>query len=46
MRIAAQADRPVVILEHADRMNDSTWTLRELLRRDAQRVGRAVSVGP
>jgi microcystin degradation protein MlrC len=30
--VAASADRPVVILEHADRMNDSTYTLRALLR--------------
>jgi len=29
--IAANAGKPVVILEHADRMNDSTYTLRALL---------------
>lgn len=29
--VAARADKPVVILEHADRMNDSTYTLRALL---------------
>jgi len=29
--VAASADKPVVILEHADRMNDSTYTLRALL---------------
>ena len=38
MAVAAQVDRPVVILEHADRMNDSTWTLRELMRRKVRRV--------
>jgi microcystin degradation protein MlrC len=31
--IAASASRPVVLLEHADRCNDSTHVLRELLRR-------------
>lgn len=30
--VAAGADKPVVILEHADRMNDSTYTLRALLK--------------
>lgn len=29
--VAVSADKPVVILEHADRMNDSTYTLRALL---------------
>jgi microcystin degradation protein MlrC len=29
--VAVSADKPVVILEHADRMNDSTYTLRDLL---------------
>lgn len=29
--LARTSDRPVVILEHADRMNDSTYTLRALL---------------
>ena len=29
---AMTADKPVVILEHADRMNDSTYTLRALLK--------------
>jgi len=28
---ALQADRPVVLLEHADRLNNSTWCLRRLL---------------
>lgn len=27
----ADGDGPIVLLEHADRMNDSTWVLRELL---------------
>lgn len=35
--IAAQGDRPVVLLEHADRMNDSTYLLRAVLER---RLGR------
>ena len=30
--VAATTDKPVVILEHADRMNDSTYTLRALLK--------------
>jgi microcystin degradation protein MlrC len=29
--VAARSDKPVVILEHADRMNDSTYVLRQLL---------------
>ncbi|WP_158746884.1 M81 family metallopeptidase [Acidisphaera sp. L21] len=32
-RAAARPGRPVVLLEHADRCNDSTYLLRELLRR-------------
>jgi microcystin degradation protein MlrC len=32
---AADGNRPVVLLEHADRMNDSTWVLRELLDQNA-----------
>ncbi len=32
-RAAAVEDGPVCLLEHADRMNDSTWTLREMLSR-------------
>lgn len=38
VRRAASSSRPIVLLEHADRMNDSTHVLRELLR---QRVARA-----
>ncbi|NIA70647.1 M81 family metallopeptidase [Pelagibius litoralis] len=30
-RIAVRSDRPVVVLEHADRLNDSTWCLRSLI---------------
>lgn len=33
-KAAAVEGGPVCLLEHADRMNDSTWTLRELLARD------------
>ena len=36
--VAARASRPVVILEHADRMNDSTHVLREVLRRGLRKV--------
>lgn len=35
---AAAANRPAVLLEHADRLNDSTWVLRELLRQRGRRV--------
>lgn len=38
LAIAGAADRPVCILEHADRLNDSTYVLKELIRRG---VGRA-----
>jgi microcystin degradation protein MlrC len=38
LALAGRARRPVVLLEHADRMNDSTWVLRELLRRGATKV--------
>jgi len=33
LEIAKTARRPVVLLEHADRMNDSTHVLKELIRR-------------
>lgn len=36
--LAARSEKPVVVLEHADRMNDSTHVLRELVRRNAQNV--------
>lgn len=35
---AKDADAPIVILEHADRMNDSTHVLRALVERGAQNV--------
>jgi microcystin degradation protein MlrC len=34
--VAAEGAGPVVLLEHADRMNDSTWILRELVERKAR----------
>ncbi|MBL6928483.1 MAG: M81 family metallopeptidase [Rhodospirillales bacterium] len=34
----ADAKKPVVLLEHADRMNDSTWVLRALV--EGERAGR------
>ena len=37
-RAATRPGRPVVLLEHADRCNDSTYGLRELLRRGAPRA--------
>jgi microcystin degradation protein MlrC len=37
-RLAANSDKPVVILEHADRMNDSTHILREVLRLGLKKV--------
>ena len=36
--ISARATRPVVLLEHADRLNDSTYILDALLRRGGRRV--------
>jgi len=36
--VAHGASKPVVILEHADRMNDSTHVLREILRRGMKKV--------
>jgi microcystin degradation protein MlrC len=38
MVIADLASRPVVVLEHADRVNDSTHVLREVLRRGLKKV--------
>jgi len=35
---AATATKPIVLLEHADRCNDSTHLLRELLRRGVKRA--------
>lgn len=36
MRLAETAKKPIVLLEHADRLNDSTYGLRELLARGAR----------
>lgn len=33
LEMAKTAEKPICILEHADRLNDSTYTLRELLAR-------------
>jgi microcystin degradation protein MlrC len=38
LKLAQTATKPVVILEHADRMNDSTYVLRELVRRGVTQV--------
>jgi microcystin degradation protein MlrC len=35
MAMAADGGGPIVLLEHADRMNDSTWVLKELLDQNA-----------
>lgn len=37
-RLVAAGRRPVVLLEHADRMNDSTYVLREVLRQGLPRT--------
>ena len=34
-QIAAKSDRPVVVLEHADRLNNSTWCLGRLIEEDS-----------
>lgn len=36
--LAAQTEKPICVLEHADRLNDSTYTLREVMRRGTPRV--------
>ncbi len=38
VRIAEHNDRPVVLLEHADRMGDSTYLLREVVARQLGRT--------
>lgn len=43
LELATRASRPVVLLEHADRLNDSTWVLNALLARGAGQ-GRRVAV--
>ena len=35
---SATLSKPIVVLEHADRMNDSTYVLRELIRRGAKKA--------
>jgi microcystin degradation protein MlrC len=37
-RIASHSDRPVVLLEHADRLVDSTYVLRAVLERQLKRT--------
>jgi microcystin degradation protein MlrC len=37
-RVVAAGRRPVVLLEHADRMHDSTYVLREVLRQQLPRT--------
>jgi microcystin degradation protein MlrC len=36
--VAARSIKPVCILEQADRLNDSTYVLRELIKRDVERA--------
>ncbi|WP_193369869.1 M81 family metallopeptidase [Pelagibius marinus] len=43
-QIARDAARPVVLLEHADRMNDSTWALKRLIAESASSEGGGLSV--
>ncbi|MEO3428990.1 M81 family metallopeptidase [Pelagibius sp. CAU 1746] len=43
-RIAQGESRPVVLLEHADRMNDSTWALRRLIAAAADPDGGGLAV--
>ncbi|MES3677145.1 M81 family metallopeptidase [Halomonas elongata] len=38
MALAPNVDKPIVLLEHADRMSDSTYLLDALIKRDAQRT--------
>lgn len=35
---ARKAEKPIVILDHADRSNDTTFVLRELMRQNAQKT--------
>jgi microcystin degradation protein MlrC len=46
VEVARAATRPVVLLEHADRMNDSTHGLRELLRQGVRRAAVPYLVDP
>jgi microcystin degradation protein MlrC len=38
MEKARKAEKPIVILDHADRSNDTTYVLRELMSQDAQKT--------
>ena len=38
MKKAKKAEKPIVILDHADRSNDTTYVLRELLVQDAKKT--------
>jgi microcystin degradation protein MlrC len=38
LEVAADAAKPVCILEHADRLNDSTYVLRDLIARGVKRA--------
>ncbi|WP_027967403.1 M81 family metallopeptidase [Halomonas halocynthiae] len=38
MALAPHVDKPIVLLEHADRMSDSTYLLDALIKRGAQRT--------
>ena len=38
LRKAQRAQKPVVVLDHADRSNDTTFVLRELLRQKAEKA--------
>jgi microcystin degradation protein MlrC len=46
MQRAETASKPVVILDHADRTNDTTFVLRELIRRGARSVAHPVFYDP
>jgi microcystin degradation protein MlrC len=46
VEVARGASRPVVLLEHADRLNDSTHGLRELLRQGVRRAAVPYLVDP
>lgn len=42
--VARRDSRPVVVLEHADRMNDSTWALKRFVAEDAESRGDGLAV--
>ena len=43
---AKQAKKPIVILDHADRTNDTTWVLQELLAQKAENVALPLMCDP